>query len=279
MSDDPVGNLPAESENYQVTIVRYGTRTTSRSEVYLNYPLYGADDGPIGMDYFFWIVRNHARTIVVDTGFSPAGGAKRKRTLLADVPALLGRFGADPRTDPTVVLTHAHYDHAGNLNLFPRSRVVMSRKEFDFWSGAHGGKPLFSHSVEADELEHLRVVEKEGRLELFDDSIVVAPGVEVLELGGHTPGQSVVKVATAEGVVLLASDAVHYYEELERDMLFTSVADLVEMYDGFDTIREMERRGEIGHLVSGHDPATLARFTPGTGDFGELTATIGQFDG
>src|ERR1700733_15090321 len=100
---------------YEVTIVKYGARSTTRNEVYLNYPLYHEDDGPIAMDYFFWIVRNSQRTIVVDTGFSPQGGQVRKRTLLAEVPDLMHHFGVDPTSSPTVVLTHAHYDHAGNL--------------------------------------------------------------------------------------------------------------------------------------------------------------------
>ena len=50
-------------DRYQVTIVKYGTRSTVRSEVYLNYHVYGEPDGPIGMDYFFWLVRNRERTI------------------------------------------------------------------------------------------------------------------------------------------------------------------------------------------------------------------------
>ena len=59
------------SDQYQVTIVKYGTRQTVRSDVYLNYHLYGEPDGPIGMDCFFWVVRNAHRTIVVTPGSRP----------------------------------------------------------------------------------------------------------------------------------------------------------------------------------------------------------------
>jgi glyoxylase-like metal-dependent hydrolase (beta-lactamase superfamily II) len=267
------------SEEYQVTIVKYGTRQAARSDVYLNYPLYGEQDGPIRMDYFFWVLRSPARTVLVDTGFSPAGGARRNRTLLADVPDLYRALGVDPAGGPTIVLTHAHYDHAGNLDLFPASRVVVAERELAFWSSRHAHRVLFHHAVDDEGLEHLRELAGQGRLDLFGGSTVVAPGVEVLEVGGHTPGQSVVKVRTAEGTVLLASDAMHYYEEYDRDMLFTSVADLVQMYEGFDRIRAMVDAGEVDHVVAGHDPGTLARFTPGTGEFAELTATIGRLDG
>ncbi|MGC1237330.1 MAG: N-acyl homoserine lactonase family protein [Acidimicrobiales bacterium] len=268
--------MSQSNDRYQVVIAKYGTRQTVRSDVYLNYPLYGQADGPIEMDYFFWVVRNHERTIVVDTGFSRRGGDVRGRTTLVPVPQLFSRIGVDPQSSPLVVITHAHYDHIGNLDHFPTSEVVMARAEFEFWSSRHAGRALFHHSVEDEELAGLRRINDEGRLRLFDDWLDIAPGVHALVVGGHTPGQCVVRVATDEGTVLLASDAIHYYEEYERDMLFTSVADLVEMYEAFDTIREMERLGSIDHLVAGHDPNTLRRFAPIDGEFDGLVATIGS---
>ncbi len=76
--------------------------------------------------------------------------------------------------------------------------------------------------------------------------------------------------------MLLASDAIHYYEEYERDMPFVAVADLVAMYGGFDLIRAMVAEGSVQHLVSGHDPDTLARFTPMGGALAGAAATIGD---
>jgi hypothetical protein len=73
--------------------------------------------------------------------------------------------------------------------------------------------------------------------------------------------------------VLLASDAVHYYEESEKAMPFVSVADLVGMYAGFDTVGALAAGGQV---ISGHDPATLDRFGRDGGPLGDATAVIGR---
>jgi glyoxylase-like metal-dependent hydrolase (beta-lactamase superfamily II) len=252
--------VTAPGETYEVVVVRYGQRSTTRGDVFLNYPVYKTPDGPIGMDYFFWVLRSDRRTVVVDTGFSPAGGGNRARTTLVDPIAAFAGLGVRPDDAPTVIVTHAHYDHIGNLAHFDRSPVVIARAETDFWSGPHAHRPLFHHSVEDAELKHLAAVLEEGRAVVFDDAHTVADGIEVLRVGGHTPGQSVVFVRTEAGPVLLASDAVHYYEELTDALPFMSVADLVAMYDGFDLINGLLAADHVVDVVSGHDPSTLARY-------------------
>ncbi|MFG1610595.1 N-acyl homoserine lactonase family protein [Actinoplanes sp. NPDC049265] len=247
-------------ERWQVTIVRYGTRQTVRSDVYLNHHLYGEPDGPIGMDYFFWVLRNRASTIVVDTGFSAVGGANRKRTTLIEPAAALDALGVDRAAGPPVVVTHAHYDHIGNVDLFPSSEVHIAAAEYDFWTGPYAHRTLVHHSVEDAEIDHLASVRAQGRLRTFADEAELAPGVRLIRVGGHTPGQTVVLAETTAGPVLLASDAVHYYEEYERSMPFTQVANLIDMYAAFERIRGMVDSGEVRHLVSGHDPDTLDRF-------------------
>lgn len=259
-----------------ITIVRYGTRVGAKSEVYLNWSIYGRPDEPIEMDYFFWVIRNEDRTIVVDTGFSPAGGANRHRTFLITPAEAFSALGITAESAPEVLVTHAHYDHIGNLGLFPASRVTIAAAEWEFWTSGMQDRAQFHHSVEDAELTELRRVHSQGRLRTFDTEIEIAPGVRMLRVGGHTPGQSIVLVDTAEGRVALASDAVHYYEEYEDDVPFAFVANLPEMYAGFDLLHAMERDGTIQHVVSGHDPDTLRRFGAiGDGPLPGLTARIG----
>jgi glyoxylase-like metal-dependent hydrolase (beta-lactamase superfamily II) len=247
------------TENYEVLAIRYGTRTGHKGEIYLNYQTYGEPDEPLGMDYYCWVARNANRTVLIDTGFGPEGGAKRNRTTLVTPVEGLARLGIDAATAPQVILTHAHYDHIGNLAAFPAAEVIMARREFEFWTGPYGRRQQFAWSTEESETAYLNEVQKEGRLTAIDAAYTVAPGIEVVPVGGHTPGQVIVLVATEAGQAVLASDSAHYYEEVERDRPFAFVADLEAMYRGFDLLKEIT--AESGRvLVPGHDPLVMERF-------------------
>lgn len=247
------------ADTYEVLAVRYGTRTTTASEVYLNYHQYGEPDRPVEMDYFFWVARNAERTVVVDTGFSQESGGRRGRTTTCPPPEALRRLGIDPGQVGQVVITHAHYDHTGNLGLFPAAEVLISQREMEFWTGPYSRRAQFLGSAELGDLDRLARIAKEGRATLVTGWYDVAPGIELVEVGGHTPGQLVVLVRAANGPVVLASDAVHYYEEYELDRPFAVVADLEGMYRGFDRVRELAAApGAV--LVAGHDPEVMRRF-------------------
>ena len=244
---------------YEVMAIRYATRLTSRRECFLNYHLYNEPDADLVMDYYVWVVRNGDRTIVVDTGFTEEVGVRRHRTMLRDPIIGLRQLGIETASLPQLVLTHAHYDHAGNVRQFGASEVVMARREFEFWTGPFGSRAQFAHSTEAADIEHLQTAR--CRVEALPGRRALPPRTRDRghRVERHTPGQLVVKVATSGGSVVLASDAMHYYEEVERDRPFAIVTDLEGMYRSFDALRQMQ--SEPGCvLVAGHDPAVMTRF-------------------
>lgn len=246
----------------EVIVVRYGTRQTTKSECYYNFGAYREPDAAMTMDYFFWIFRSAEQTIVIDTGFSPEAAIARKRQPVVAPADALARLGIDPKDVKLLVLTHAHYDHAGNLGLYPNAKIVMSRKEFEFWGTDMGKRPQYGHHIDPLDIERIQALHREGRITLLDTpQNTLIPGIELYELGGHTPGQMAVVVEMPEGPVILASDAIHYYDELEHDRPFAVLDSLADMYRSYERIREwLQRPGAV--VIPGHDPDVMNRFAP-----------------
>lgn len=248
--------------NPEVIVVRYGTRQTTKSECYYNFRAYREPDAEITMDYFFWIFRNDEQTIVIDTGFSPEAALARKRQPVVSPADALARLGIDPAEVKLLVLTHAHYDHAGNLGLYPNAEIVMSRREFEFWETDMGKRPQYCHHIDPLDIQRIQALAQAGRITLLDGPVnTLIPGIELHEIGGHTPGQLAVIIEMPEGPVILASDAIHYYDELELDRPFAVLDSLADMYQGYAQIREwLLRPGAV--VIPGHDPAVMNRFAP-----------------
>jgi glyoxylase-like metal-dependent hydrolase (beta-lactamase superfamily II) len=254
---------------YEVTALRYGTRMTRKSECYYRWSSYGEPDAEIGMDYFFWVLRNGAATIVVDTGFHPESGARRGRTTLCPPDEALRLIGVEPETVPMVILTHLHYDHTGNLEWFPDAELVVQRSELEFWSGPEARHEQLAPLIEPGEIERIAA----GRLRLLDGDAEIAPGIQAICVGGHSPGQTVLTVAAGSGPVVLASDAVHYYEELELRRPFEILVDLRAMYLAYGTVAELAARPGAALLV-GHDPEVMNRFPGLVGDAADLGVRV-----
>ncbi len=251
----------------EVLAVRFGQRVTSRAESYLNFHLYGEPDAALDIDYFFWVIREPGGAVtLLDTGFAPEVGDRRRRAHWTTPAAALPWLGIAPDDVATVVISHAHWDHTGNLGQFPRAAIVMAEAEYDFWTSAVAARTQFAAHAEPAEIALLARARADGRLTLFRGQHTLAPGLELIELGGHTPGQLIAVVATGSvssgtGAAVLASDALHFYEEVERDRPFAILADLPAMYRAYDTLAQLASQPGT-HLVAGHDPAVRARFEP-----------------
>ncbi|MDP9477879.1 MAG: N-acyl homoserine lactonase family protein [Actinomycetota bacterium] len=244
-----------EPSNFEVYAVRYATREARSSEHF-----HGGDphNAPMPMDYFVWAAISPEHTVVVDAGFTAEVAERRGREHLRCPTEGLGKLGVDCARVPHVVLTHLHYDHIGNLEKFPEATFVVQDEEMAFWTGRHAGRGQFRALVEADDVLHLVRENFEGRLRFVDGDEEILPGIEVFKAGGHSAGLQMVRVRTARGMVVLASDAAHFYRNIDEDRPFSIVTDLTRMYDAFDLARSLT--DSSGLIVPGHDPLVMERF-------------------
>ena len=117
---------------HRILAIRYGHLDRTSDQNFL-----GGDDhaSPMPLDYYIWVVKSDERTIVVDTGFETRAAAARGRTLTRPVSEGLAAVGVDASQVLDVVITHMHYDHAGNLPLFPRARFHVQEAELSYCTG------------------------------------------------------------------------------------------------------------------------------------------------
>jgi glyoxylase-like metal-dependent hydrolase (beta-lactamase superfamily II) len=237
--------------NYEVVALRYATLPgRQRGE---NFVFTSTRDRELmPMDYFVWVVRNDERVILVDTGCTRAVAQKRGRDFLHAVPELLSTIGISATDIDTVVLTHLHYDHAGGLDWFPAAQFHLQRSELEFATGHAMSHPALSGPVEVEDVDRIRHLVDDGRVSLADGFVPLADGIELHRLGGHTGGLQVVRVRTARGWLVLASDALHYTENRTSGNPFPLVANVVEMLDGHRRCEELADSDEL--VIPGHDP-------------------------
>jgi len=244
------------SETYEVYAIRYAHNGDARSVA--NFIGGDSHDVPMPLDYFVWAVRGARRTFVIDTGFDKAMAAKRKRELLRSPGEGLKMIGIDPTSVEDVIITHMHYDHAGNHDLFPRAKFHLQDAEMAYCTGRCMCHHTLRHPFEVDDV--LSMVRKnfDGRVRFHDGATKIAPGVELHLIGGHSKGLQVARVWTRRGWVVIASDATHFYAHFEQGRVFPITYNVGDTLEGYTTLRGLV--DDPVNIIPGHDPLVLSRY-------------------
>jgi glyoxylase-like metal-dependent hydrolase (beta-lactamase superfamily II) len=242
---------------YEVYALKYAERDARRPEHFL-----GGDphDVPMPMDYFIWVAIGPDATWVVDTGFGELDATRRQRRLVRTATEALATVGVDAALVSDVIITHLHYDHAGGVEQFPAARFHLQDREMAFATGRHMTRSALNHAFTVEHVAELVCAVHQGRVVFHAGDDELAPGLSVHLIGGHTEGLQVVRVRTAKGWLVLASDASHYYENMEAGRPFPIVFDVGAMVEGFDTLRRLASSSDA--IVPGHDPDVLRRYPP-----------------
>jgi len=240
---------------YEVYAIRYAQRAGRRPEHFL-----GGDphDGPMPMDYFVWLVRNRDRTVVVDTGFSAATAERRGREFLRSARAGFQLLGVRTGEISDVVITHMHNDHAGTMGDFDQARFHVQDAEMAYVTGRHMGERLLRRPYELDDVMTMVRLTFAGRVAFHAGDEEIAPGISVHHIGGHTPGLQSVRVHTARGWMVLASDASHYYEHFEAGRVFPVTVNITDVLQGYAKLVGLAESPR--HVVPGHDPLVMQRY-------------------
>lgn len=243
------------TEEYKVYAVKYAHHARKASENFI-----GGDphDGPMPLDYFVWAIVGETHSFIVDTGFDETEAKKRGRTITRSPAEGLKAIGIAPESVSDVVITHMHYDHAGNHGLFPNATYHLQDSEMAYCTGRCMCHPALSQPFAVDDVTAMVRRVFEGQVRFHDGASELALGVSVHRVGGHTAGLQVVRVRTRRGWLVLASDASHFYANMDQGRPFPIVYNVADMLEGHRAVKALA--GPDGDVIPGHDPMVLERY-------------------
>ncbi len=243
------------SIDHEIFAVRYAHLERTATHNFL-----GGDshDVPMPLDYFVWVIVGPDHTIVVDTGFDAAQAKQRGRILVRPVDDGLRALGIEHAQVTDVVITHMHYDHSWNHHLFPKARMHLQDAEMRYCTGRSMTHALLRAPFEAEDVVSMVRRVFEDRVVFHDGDAELAPGVTLHRVGGHTPGLQVLRVSTARGTVVLASDAAHFYANFEQGRPFPILDNVTDYLEAHRKIRKLAASDD--HVIPGHDPEVLNRY-------------------
>ncbi|MGB6675102.1 MAG: N-acyl homoserine lactonase family protein [Terriglobales bacterium] len=207
-----------------------------------------------------WLIRGNGRNILLDSGFYHDRFFKDWHVNDFIKPSdTLKPLGLKPEDITDVIISHMHWDHADGMDLFPNARIWIQKDELQYYAGeawqskdTHGG-------IDADDVLTLVKLNMQGRVGMVDgDAKEILPGITCYTGGRHTYASQYVGVSTAAGTVVLASDNMYLYENLEKHV------SIAETLDAASNLRAQDRMKQIasspGLIIPGHDPAVIAKF-------------------
>jgi len=207
-----------------------------------------------------WLIRGNNRNILVDAGFYREQFFKQWKVSGFLKPSdAVARAGVKPEDVTDVIVTHMHWDHADGMDLFPNARIWVQKDELEYYAGSAWQSRRTHGGIDPDDVLAAVKLNLAGKLTLVNgDAQEILPGITCYTGGKHTYASQFVGVAIAAGIVVLASDNLYLYENLEKHAAIAATLDADSNLGAQDRMRQLA--GDPARIIPGHDPAVMTRF-------------------
>ena len=185
------------------------------------------------------------------------GGFTLDQTPIRPEHALHRAMALKSDCTPAPQRAQAPEKHVFTSNLLVRRDVLRASKVMADRAAANPKIDIRWHTEVDEVIGMVRLVYKE-RVSFYRGDADFAPGISLHHIGGHTKGLQCVRVHTARGWVVVASDTSHYYEHFEQGRVFTTTFHLGDTLDGYARLKQLA--DSIKHIVPGHDPLVMQRY-------------------
>ncbi|MCU1239675.1 MAG: hypothetical protein JWO71_401 [Candidatus Acidoferrum typicum] len=249
---------PANGPEYSIQAIRYASSP--------GFPVSGLimgapNDEKVDIAMVIWLIRGGGRNILFDSGFHRESWLKYfPMNDFARPDEAVRSAGVKPEEITDVVISHAHWDHMGGIDLFPKATVWIQKEEFRYYTGEawqaggqHGG-------IDPEDVKELVRLNTEGRLRLVDgDNVEIFPGIRAYTGARHTFASQYIRVEGSPNFVL-ASDNCYLYRNLAEHKASATFSDADQAANVKNQARMIELAGSHERVVPGHDPLQFQRF-------------------
>jgi len=248
----------AATPDYSIQAIRYASAEAEVADLVM-----GAPQGEkINIAMVIWLLRGGGRNILFDSGY-------HRDTFLKDFPSTdyirpdeaVKLAGVQPGEITDIVISHAHWDHLGGIDLFPKAVVWIQKEEFRYYTG-DAWQPGGNHGgIDAEDVQQLVKLNTEGRLRLVDgDNVEIFPGIRAYIGARHTYASQYLRVEGAPPFVL-ASDNCYLYRNLAEHKASATFSDA----DHAANIRNQTRMIELAggsrdRVIPGHDALQFQKY-------------------
>jgi len=242
---------------YEVYAIRYA----SLPDFPVSDLVSGADRSrKLDLAMTIWLVRGGGHNVLVDSGFYHERFFKawKVKDFIKPSDALAG-LGVKPEDITDVVISHMHWDHADGSDLFPKARIWIQKDELEYYAGEAWETKDTSDGIDPEDVLELVKLNTQGRVGLVHgDAQEILPGLTCYTGGRHTFQSQYVGVNTAGGTIVLASDNMYLYENMEKHVPIAETLDAASNLRAQDRMKRIATRPEW--VIPGHDPSVFDKF-------------------
>lgn len=246
-----------KNEEYEVFAIRYSDGWKIRAG---DWVIGAGPTDSVDVCEMFWLLKSSdGKNILVDAGFIDSTRSN-KNFIRPD--SMLMRLNIEPSDISDIILTHPHNDHIGGIILFPTARVWMQKDDYEYFTGPAWEEGGYRYGFEKNDVGNIIAVNSQGRLKLVEgDNIEIMPGIRVFTGSKHTFGNQylLVNANSEKNKILLASDAIWFYLNLEKELPVSVCMDTASYVRAIKRFRTLVTNPDL--IIPGHDDKVFSKFT------------------
>jgi glyoxylase-like metal-dependent hydrolase (beta-lactamase superfamily II) len=250
--------LPAVTgPEYSIQAIRYASAEDEVAGLVMGAP----KDEKINIAMVVWLIRGGGLNILFDSGYHRDTFLKyfpSTEYIRPDEAVKLAGVKLEEITD--VVISHAHWDHMGGIDLFPKAVVWIQKEEFRYYTG-DAWQPGGNHGgIDPEDVQQLVKLNTEGRLRLVDgDNVEIFPGIRAYTGARHTYASQYLGVE-GNPTFVLASDNCYLYRNLAEHKASATFSDADWPANIKNQVRMIQLAGSPDRVIPGHDALQFQKF-------------------